>query len=111
MAAMILAAKEGLLSEDSLIRAGELYTSVNIFKPEHKGVLDRLSALPASCAESAGYLEKDADFYKRDGVFPQGTIESIISKLSAYDDQSLSERLFNKTDETEKLVEQYIHCM
>ena len=111
MAAMILAAKEGLLSKNSLLRADELYTSVNIFNPPHKDVLDRLSALPASCAASAEYLKKDAGFYMRDGVFPQGTIESIISKLSAYDDQSLSERLFNKTDETEKLVEQYIHCM
>jgi len=111
MAAMILAAKEGLLSKDSLKRAEELYTSVNIFNPEHKDLLSRLIALPASCTESAGYLEKDVDYYVRDGVFPAGTIESFICKLRAYDDRSLSEQLFNKTDEIGKLVEQYIHCM
>ncbi len=111
MAAMILAAKEGLLSKDSLKRAKDLYVNVNIFKPEHKEVLNRLTDLPASCNESAGYLEHDADFYVRDGVFPKGTIDYFINKLKSFDDQSLSERLFGKNEEVKKLVDQYIHCM
>lgn len=111
MAALILAAKEGLLSKESLKRAGDLYINVNIFKPENKDVLDRLVALPASCAESAEYLEKDADFYQREGVFPEGTLHNFIKKLKAFDDRTLSERLFNKTEEVKKLVDQYMHCM
>jgi len=111
MAAMILAAKDGLLSKDSLKRASELYINVNIFKPEHKDVLGRLVALPASCADSATFLKEEAEFYTRDGVFPSGTIGHFINKLKAFDDQSLSERLYNKPEEVKKLVDQYIHCM
>jgi glutamine synthetase len=111
MAGIILAAREGLLSKASLKRAEELYINVNIFKPEHKDILDGLVALPASCYESAGYLEKDADFYQREGVFPEGTIRNFIGKLKAFEDQDLSERLYNKTEEIEKLVNRYLHCM
>ncbi|MEN8201508.1 MAG: glutamine synthetase family protein [Bacteroidota bacterium] len=111
MAGIILAAKKGLLSSDSIKRAKELYVDCNIFKPEHKDVLDQLKALPASCFESAEYLEKDASFYQKDAVFPKGTIESFVNKLKAYDDEDLSELLFNKTEEVKKLVDQYLHYM
>ncbi len=111
VAAMILAAKEGLASKDSLKKARDLYINVNIFKPENKDILDRLVALPASCYESAEYLENDADFFMKDGVFPEGTIQNFICKLKAFDDQTLSERLYNKPEEVEKLVDQYLHCM
>ena len=47
----------------------------------------------------------------KDDVFPEGTIQNFICKLKAFDDQSLSERLFNKTEEVKKLVDQYLHCM
>ncbi|MEA3462991.1 MAG: glutamine synthetase family protein, partial [Bacteroidota bacterium] len=111
MAAMILAAKEGLLSKEALKRASELYINVNIFKAEHKDVLDRLVALPTSCNESAAYLENDADFYRQKGIFPEGTIDNFIRKLKAFDDESLGDRLLNKNEEVKKLVDQYIHCM
>jgi len=111
MAALILAAKEGLLSKESLKKATDLYINVNIFKPEHKAILDRLVALPASCSESADFLKKDADFYQKEGVFPDGTITSFINKLRAFEDQDLSKRLYNKTEEVKKLVDQYLHCM
>ena len=111
MAGLILTAKEGLLSEDSLKRAEELRVDVNIFAEENRSILDRLNALPSSCCESADCLEKDAEFYQKDGVFPKGTINSFIDKLKSYDDKNLSERLFNKKEEIEKLVDQYLHCM
>jgi glutamine synthetase len=111
LAGMILAAKEGLKSGGALKRAKELYVDVNIFKPEHADVLKKLESLPTSCFESAAYLEADADFYTREGVFPSGTIDSFVKRLMEFDDKELSERLFNKTDDTKKLVEQYLHCM
>lgn len=111
VAGLILAAKEGLLSEQSLQRAEELYINVNIFKPEHKEILDRLEALPASCHESAGFLEKDRGLYQQNDVFPKGTIDSFINRLRAFDDHNLSERLYKKTDEIKKLVDRYLHCM
>ena len=111
MAGIILAAKDGLQSEDALQRAEHLNINVNIFKPEHKDILDTLVALPASCYESAEYLEKDADFYQKEGVFPEGTIQTFIGKLKAFEDQDLSERLYKKTEELEKLVNRYLHCM
>jgi glutamine synthetase len=110
LAGIILAAKEGLLSKDSLKRAKALCINVNIFKPEHRDILDRLVALPSSCHESAEYLGKDAEFYQKDGVFPEGTIKNFIEKLKAFEDQDLSERLYKKTEELEKLVARYLHC-
>ena len=111
MAAMILAAREGLLSKDSLRKAKDLYVDVNIFDPEHKKILERLHALPSSCEDSARYLDRHADFYQKDGVFPAGTIQHFVKKLSAYKDDSLSEMLLNKSEEVKKLVDQYLHCM
>ncbi len=111
MAGLILAAKEGLLSSSSLKMSEDLYININIFKSEHKTVLDRLEALPSSCHESAEYLEKDAAFYKKDKVFPEGTIDNFIRRLKAFEDHNLSERLFKKTDEIKDLVDQYLHCM
>lgn len=111
MAAIILAAKDGILSGSSLDTAEELYININIFKPEHKKVLDRLKALPTSCHESASHLQQDAAFYRKGGVFPEGTIDNFIRRLKEFEDRNLSERLYKKTDEIEKLVQQYLHCM
>ncbi|MEN8117355.1 MAG: glutamine synthetase family protein [Bacteroidota bacterium] len=111
MAGLILAAKDGILSDNSLERAKDLYIDVNIFDEKHKNILDRLDALPGSCYESADSLEKEAGFYQKDSVFPKGTIEGFVTKLRSFDDKNLSERLYNKKEEIRTLVEQYIHCM
>jgi glutamine synthetase len=88
-----------------------LYINVNIFKAENKEILERLKALPASCHESASFLEADMAFYMKEGVFPEGTIRSFVDRLKAYKDHNLSERLFNKKEEIRALVERYLHCM
>ena len=111
MAAMILAAKEGLKSEDALQRARDLYINVNIFEPENKDILDRLNALPSSCQDSAAYLKEEAAFYQQEGVFPQGTMDNFVQKLSAFKDAQLSEKLLNNEKEVKKLVDRYLHCM
>ncbi len=111
MAGLILAGKEGILAKDSLKKAKELYVNVNIFEKEHKNLYNKLAALPTSCEASADFLEKESDFYQKDGVFPKGTIDEFVKRLKEYKDKDLSERLFNKKEETKKLVDKYIHCM
>ncbi len=110
IAGLILAAKEGILAKDSLEKADKLYVNVNIFDDEHKDLYNSLSSLPNSCHESAEYLKKDSKFYQKDGVFPKGTIDGFVDKLTKLDDKNLSERLYNKKDEIKKLVDKYIHC-
>ena len=111
MAGLILAAKEGLLSPGGLDRARELYVDVNVFEEAHRELYNRLKALPDSCHDSALALEKHADFYTRQGVFPEGTIRNFIRKLKGYGDEKLSERLYQQEDRIRSLVEQYLHCM
>lgn len=110
MAGLILAAKEGLVSRNSLKKAQELYIDVNIFEKKHKEILDKLEALPTSCFDSGVALEKDGEFYQHNNVFPGGTIRGLVRRLKAFDDQDLSERLYKKNDEIKLLVDQYLHC-
>ncbi len=109
LAGMIMAMQYGLQHKDALKIAEELRIEVNIFKEENKHILEKLDCLPASCYESAEELEKDADFYNQDNVFPKGTIQKFIEKLKNYDDKDLSERLYGKKDEIKKLVERFIN--
>jgi glutamine synthetase len=111
LSGMIMAAKDGILSENSLQRAKDLYVNVNIFHKENENILKRLVALPASCSQSADYLEKDRKFYEQNGVFPSGTIDQFIKKLKSYEDENLSEKLFGNENEIKKLVDKYLHCM
>ncbi len=111
LAGMIMAAKEGIMSDDALQRAKDLYVNVNIFKDENKHILDRLVALPNSCTQSAEYLQRDRSFYEQDGIFPVGTIDSFINKLKSYKDAKLSEELYGNKEAIADLVEKYLHCM
>lgn len=111
MAGLILAAKEGLLAEDSLEKANKTYVNVNIFDKKHKDLYNSLDSLPNSCYSSALCLEKDSDFYQKEGVFPKGTIDGFVEKLKNYKDKDLSERLYKNTESIKELVDTYIHCM
>lgn len=111
IAGIILAAREGILSNDALEKAQELYVKVNIFDKKHKDIFDKLEVLPESCFESAEALEKETEFYQQKGIFPSGTIQNFVEKLKAYQDKDLSERLFKKDAEIKKLVDSYLHCM
>ena len=110
MAGLVLAAKEGLLAKDSLEKAKELHIDVNIFDEENMHILERLEALPTSCYESAEALEKDAEFYSQNHIFPKGTIKGLARRLKAFEDKDLSERLYKKNDEIKALVDHYLHC-
>jgi len=110
LAAIAIAARHGLEMEDALKMAEEKYIHVNIFKPEFREKLDSLDRLPASCSESADALTEKRAYFEKEGVFPAGTIDDIIRRLKAWQDQGLSERLFGKNDEIKALVEQFLHC-
>ncbi|MEA3451250.1 MAG: glutamine synthetase family protein [Bacteroidota bacterium] len=109
LAGMIMAFQHGLQNDNSLDIAEKLKIEVNIFKEENKEILEKLDFLPSSCYDSALELEKEIDFYSQDNVFPKGTIKNFAKKLKEYDDKDLSERLYGKTKEIEKLVKLYIN--
>jgi glutamine synthetase len=110
MAGLVVATEYGLGREESLKEADNLYVEVNIFREENIEKLNSLDKLPASCYESAECLESDRAFYEKDGIFPKGTIESILKRLKEYDDKDLSEKLYGKNEEIAELVARYLHC-
>lgn len=110
MAGLVVATQHGLTMDNALEMAKELYVEVNIFKEENLEARNRLKSLPASCFESAEALDESRKFYEAGDIFPSGTIDSIISKLKAFDDKNLSEKLYGKNDEIAELVNRYLHC-
>ena len=111
LAGMVMAIQHGFEMPDALDIAHNLHVEVDIFKPENEHIKNRLDTLPRSCYESAQYLEKDREFYQKDGVFPAGTIERFIEQLKSYNDHDLSERLFGKPQQIIELVQKYLHYM
>jgi glutamine synthetase len=108
-AGLVVAAEHGLEMEDGIKKAEDLYVDYNIFQSQNK-LKKNLESLPASCCESADCLIAQRDFFEKDGVFPPGVIDSVVSKLRAYDDKGLSEKLYNKNEEISALVRRYLHC-
>jgi glutamine synthetase len=109
-AGLVISVEHGLEMKDSLKSAEALYVDYNIFREEGKSKKQKLESLPSSCWDSADCLAEKRAYFEKDGVFPAGVIENVISKLKAYNDKDLSQRLFNRHDEIRKLVEQYLHC-
>jgi len=109
VAGLIVAALDGLRRPDALELAEKLYVDVNIFRPEFKERLASLKQLPASCWESAEALEAKRQKFEKDGIYPHGMIDSIISKLKAFNDKGLSEKLYGNNAEIAKLVSQFLH--
>ncbi len=106
-AGLVIGTELGLEMDNSLEKAEELYVDYNIFQnPDKK----KLESLPASCWESAECLHDQRSYFEKDGVFPSCVIDSVISKLKAYDDKGLSEKLYNKNEEIGKLVRKFLHC-
>ena len=107
LAGLAVAARHGLEMKDALEYAERLYSDVNIF--EHEEIQEKLPQLPSSCAESAECLLKDRKIYEKDGVFSQAVIDGTVDVLRSYDDRDLSERLYGKDEEVQKLVDEYLH--
>ncbi|NLL27666.1 MAG: glutamine synthetase [Bacteroidales bacterium] len=115
LAGLTVAVTHGLTDKDALKKAEDTYVNVNIFHEEHKAVAERLKKLPISCVASAKELEKHKDFYLADNVFTERVIDSLVEKLSSYNDDGLSEKLFELPEEKRvkaisDLVNKYIDC-
>jgi len=109
-AGLVIATEHGLEMEDALARAENLYVDYNIFKSQNKSKKNDLESLPASCWESAECLVAQREYFERDGVFPAGVIDNAVSKLKAFEDKGLSEKLYNKNEEISSLVRKFLHC-
>lgn len=109
-AGIVVAIEHGLEMTGALEMADALYVNYNIFSKSEKNKGKKLESLPASCWESADCLLEKRSIFERDNVFPAGVIDNIVSRLKAFDDEGLSERLYNKEDELTILVKQYLHC-
>ncbi len=107
LAGMVMAMQHGFEMKDSLEIAKKLQIEQNLFSD--KSLIDSLEHLPSSCSESADELEKEIEFFNSDNVFPKGTLNRFIATLRNYDDENLSEKLFQKKDEIMKLVNQFIN--
>ena len=111
MAGLLMAAQLGLEMPDALVKAKQLYVGVNIFKEENKATAEKFKQLPDSCWSSAECLDRDRAFYEGKNIFPKGTIDRFIRHLKSYEDSHLSEKLYGKNEEIDKLVKTYFHCM
>ncbi|MBI5539144.1 MAG: glutamine synthetase [Bacteroidia bacterium] len=109
LAGIVTAARHGFEMPNALDLAKNLYVDVNIFKEEAKERAKCLKNLPASCWQSADKLNEKREFFEKFGVFPSGTIDSIIKSLKSFNDLGLSEKLYGKNEEIGKLVEKYLH--
>ncbi|HSG68306.1 MAG TPA: glutamine synthetase family protein [Bacteroidales bacterium] len=110
LAGLTVAARHGFEMKDALKFAKETYVDVNIFEPEHKARLDKLSVLPGSCWESAEALKKQKDIYLKYGVFSEGMLDWIITYLKSFKDKTLRRDIGNDETEIMKLVNRYFHC-
>jgi glutamine synthetase len=108
-AGLVIATEHGLEMKNGLGRAEELYVNYNIFQSQNK-TKKNLESLPASCWDSAECLIAQRDYYEKDGVFPSGVIDNVVSKLKDFEDKGLSEKLYNKNEEISALVRKFLHC-
>lgn len=110
IAGLCVGARHGFEMENALEFAEKTYIDVNIFAEEHKKRQEQLAQLPYSCKKAASYLRKQADIFKKHGVFTNRLIEGIAKKLEDYNDENLREKLEGKHEETMKLVRKFLHC-
>lgn len=109
-AGIVIAIEQGLEMKDSLKMAEDLYVNYNIFSSKGGPSGKKLESLPASCWESAECLLERRDAFEKDGVFPAGVIDNVIKRLKSFEDKGLSEKLYNRQEETAGLVRKFLHC-
>jgi glutamine synthetase len=110
LAGLTVAARHGFEMANGLEYAKKTYVDVNIFDDEHKDRVKDLKQLPTSCWESAEQLERQAEFYMAQNVFPESLIKSIVAKLKSFNDKNIRKELANDKDGVMNLVQQHFHC-
>ena len=110
IAGLCVACRHGFEMENALEVAEQTYVNVNIHDKANEGKLAQLAQLPDSCAASADCLERQREYYEKEGVFSKAMIDSIIRQLRAYDDRMLREQLTGDQEAMQQLVDVYFHC-
>ena len=110
IAGLCVACRHGFEMENALEVAEQTYVNVNIHDKANEGKLAQLAQLPDSCAASADCLERQREYYEKEGVFSKAMIDSIIRQLRAYDDRMLREQLTGDQEAMQRLVDVYFHC-
>ena len=109
-AGLVVAIEHGLEMPDAIERASRLYINNNTGSNEGSRKRLPLESLPRSCWESADCLRAARKVFEKDSVFPEGVIDNMITKLKAYDDLGLNERLDSKQEDLSALVAKFLHC-
>ncbi len=110
MAGMIVAAAEGINMPDALVRAENMYVSVNIHNDANRQKLESLAALPDSCVASAKALNEAREVFEKNGIFDAAIIDGTIDMLEKYNDAELRETLKDDQQKLSQLVQKYWHC-
>lgn len=110
IAAMAVAARKGIESNESLKRAEDMYVNVNIHNDENKDKLNSLKSLPDSCFASACALENNREVFEEAGVFSPDMINGIISSLKKFNDANLRKETEDDHNKMMKIVRKYWHC-
>jgi len=108
LAGITVAARYGFEIENALEIANKTYVDNNVFNDPSK--LKLLKSLPASCVESADYLNKQKDIYLKYNVFTEGVINRKINELKSFNDLNLRDVIVNHKGKLQNLIDKYFHC-
>lgn len=110
LAGLAVACRHGFEMADALDVATRTYVDVDIHKPENAARLEGLAQLPDSCAASADCLSRLREPFERYDVFSPAMLDSLISRLHAYNDRTLRRDISTDASRMHHLVEKYFHC-
>lgn len=109
LSAIVVAATQGFEMPNALELTEQLYVNANIHKKDGIDKIQYLGHLPTSCYEAALCLEQKKDIFISTGVFPSGTIETLIKQLKEYDDSNIRDTLSNNPEMLQQMVNQFLH--
>ncbi len=112
LAGIVMAAHWGFENEDSVELSEQLYVTGNIFKDDE--LMKKLASLPGSCVASSRVLQEQRALYEKDGVFPPGVIDYVVSHLASQNDENMNLRLADmpaddRLHETRRIMHSCLH--
>lgn len=110
LAAICTACRHGLEMPDALETAERTYVDIDIHKKENAEKASGLAQLPDSCSASADRLAEQREAYEKYGVFDRLMIDATISRLKAYNDSDIRQRLEKDHGLMSELVKEYYYC-